>query len=171
MSSHMPSVSLTPREQDILRLMGSDLSNAEIAERLVVSPQTVKWYVKEIYSKLGVHSRDEALALFEEMAAPVERVPSEQHHLPALMTSLVGRGREIAALRGLLRDPAVRLVTLLGTPGIGKTRLSLEVAHRLIVEFPDGVCFVPLASVSDPALVADAALNALGLDLGGAAPA
>ncbi|MBL8147848.1 MAG: helix-turn-helix transcriptional regulator, partial [Anaerolineae bacterium] len=53
--------SFTPRERDVLRLIGDDLSNAEIAERLVVTPQTVKWYIKEIYSKLGVHSRDEAL--------------------------------------------------------------------------------------------------------------
>ncbi len=159
---------LTPREHDILRLMALDLSNAEIAERLVVSPQTVKWYVKEIYSKLGVHSRDEAIALAETLEVPTEsHVPSTLHHLPAPVTSLVGRTREITAVRTLLRDDDVRLVTLLGAPGIGKTRLSLEVAQRMTNGFPDGVVFVPLAPLSDPALVGDAILSALGLDAEG----
>ncbi len=167
-----PTASLTPRERDILRLMAEDLSNAEIAERLVVSPHTVKWYVKEIYSKLGVHSRDEALALADGLVdSTPELAQPELHRLPALVTSLVGRSREIAAVRALLRDPAIRLITLLGTPGIGKTRLSLEVAHRHNPDFPDGIVFVALASLTDPALVGDAMLNALGLEPGGAAPA
>ena len=92
--------SFTPRERDVLRLLGDGLSNPEIAERLVVSPQTVKWYVKEVYSKLGVHSRDEALALLDAIE-PVTEPPasSTSHNLPALVTSLVGRTYEIAALR------------------------------------------------------------------------
>ena len=164
--------SFTPRERDVLRLIGDDLSNAEIAERLVVSPQTVRWYVKEIYSKLGVHSRDEALALLDSLEEETEPAsPLASHNLPALVTSLVGRTYEIAALRALLRDPAVRLLTLLGPPGIGKTRLSIETAHRLITEFPNGVFFVALAPLSDPALVGDAILSALDLDASGTTPA
>ena len=72
MSGRAPSwfTALTPRETEVVRLMADDLSNAEIAERLVVSPQTVKWYVREIYSKLGVHSRDEALAMLDALEPP-----------------------------------------------------------------------------------------------------
>ncbi len=170
--SRSPLKPLTRREQDILRLMEADLSNAEIAERLVVSPQTVKWYVKEIYSKLGVHNRDELLALLDapEPApepAGVTAVSETIHNLRAPVTSLVGRSHEIAAIHALLMDPAIRLLTLLGPPGIGKTRLSVETAHRLLGDFPDGAFFVPLAPMTDPALVPDAIMAALGLDVGG----
>ena len=64
----LPAPTFTPRERDVLRLMQSGLSNAEIAEQLVFSAETVRGYVKAIYSKLGVHSRDEALALLDELA-------------------------------------------------------------------------------------------------------
>ncbi|MBK8022567.1 MAG: helix-turn-helix transcriptional regulator [Chloroflexi bacterium] len=67
---------LTRREREILRLMAQDLTNGEIAERLVVSPGTVKWYVKEIYRKLGVHSRDEAIAALGTQTAPAD-APAE----------------------------------------------------------------------------------------------
>ncbi|MBL8146273.1 MAG: hypothetical protein JNL34_07805 [Anaerolineae bacterium] len=167
-TTHTP---LTPRERDILRLLGQGLSGAEIAGQLVVSPQTVKWYLKEIYSKLGVHSRDEALALVEaEFPPEVEAAAPTPHNLPTATTPLIGRERELTALRALLRDPAVRLVTLLGTPGIGKTRLSVETAHRLIRDFPGGVAFAALAPLSDPALVVDVIARALGLEADGSAP-
>ncbi len=164
--------SLTPRERDILRLMAEDLSGSEMAERLVVSPQTIKWYIKEIYSKLGVHTRDEALALVDpsSLTDGADAAPA-RHNMPAPVTSLVGRARELTALRARLRDPAVRLVTLIGPPGIGKTRLSIELAQRMTSEFSDGVAFVALAPLSDPALVADAIALALGLDADGRAPA
>src|SRR6476660_6724712 len=53
---------MTPRELDILRGMVEGLTNAEIAEGLVRSAGTVKWYVKQLYSKLGVHGRNQAVA-------------------------------------------------------------------------------------------------------------
>ena len=159
--------SLTRREREILRLTALDLSNPEIAERLVVSPQTLKWYLREIYAKLGVHSREEAIAFidrFESAAAPEPEVVV--HNLPAPVTSLIGRRQEIATVRNLLRAPAIRLVTLLGTPGVGKTRLSVEVAYRLEPDFPDGIAFVPLAPISAPAHVGDAIVGVLNLDTG-----
>ena len=64
-----------------------------------------------------------------------------------------GREREIAAVLGLLRNPDVRLVTLTGAGGTGKTRLSLQVAADLLDEFEHGVWFVELASITDPELV------------------
>ncbi len=68
--------------------------------------------------------------------------------LPVPTTPLVGRDGELAELTALLRSPGVRLVTLTGPGGSGKTRLAIGVAQRLVEMFPDGVFFVPLAAVS-----------------------
>ena len=85
-------------------------------------------------------------------AAPL--VPPEPPtNLPTMLTPLLGRDHEVAAVRDYLAGPEVRLLTLTGPPGIGKTRLSLEVAAELRPHFPDGVFFVGLAPISDPALV------------------
>jgi len=84
-------------------------------------------------------------------------------HLPAPMTRLIGRQREVAALTTALRNPGVRLMTLTGPPGAGKTRLSLAVAKKLERFFRDGIYFVPLAPVSDPRLVLDGIARALGI--------
>lgn len=67
------------------------------------------------------------------------------YNLPMQPTTFIGRAAQVAALKALILDPAVRLITLLGPGGTGKTRLSLQVAHELLDHFSDGVCFVPLA--------------------------
>jgi predicted ATPase len=87
----------------------------------------------------------------------------EAARLTAPLTTLVGREPEIAAVAALLREPTVRLVTLTGPGGVGKTRLALAVAGELAGEFADGVAFVELAAVRDPALVGEAIVQALGI--------
>ncbi|WP_037683287.1 LuxR C-terminal-related transcriptional regulator [Streptomyces griseus] len=87
--------------------------------------------------------------------------PRRDCHLPVETTSFVDRRRELAAGRELLAR--ARLVTLTGPGGVGKTRLALRMAARLERAFPDGVRFVPLAGLHDPALVPLAAADALGL--------
>ena len=75
------------------------------------------------------------------------------HNLPVQPTPILGRERDVrAVLDRLLRDD-VRLVTLVGPGGVGKTRLAVEVAGEVAHHFADGVWFVPLATISDPALV------------------
>src|SRR5829696_1314473 len=82
-------------------------------------------------------------------------------NLPAPLTSLVGREREVVTLCDLLRRADVRLLTLTGPGGVGKTRLALRVAEEAARDFPDGIWFVPLASIRDPALVPSAIAQAL----------
>lgn len=91
------------------------------------------------------------------------RLLHRSHNFPAQLNSLVGREQEVAAAVALLRRAEIRLLTITGTGGIGKTRLGLQVAADLLNDFADGVCFVPLAPVSDPALIVPAIAQTLGL--------
>ncbi len=85
--------------------------------------------------------------------APAETRQAAFNNLPTQLTPLIGRQREIQAACALVLQPEVRLVTLVGTGGVGKTRLGLQIATELLVHFADGICFVSLAPLSDPGLV------------------
>jgi DNA-binding CsgD family transcriptional regulator len=145
---------LTSRELEILGLLAEGLSNREIAQKLVIAPGTVKWYNKQIYSKLNVHSREQAVEksrstgiLPAQPAVPGDHPSLAAHNLPAQITSFVGRQREISEVKKLLAGS--RLLTLSGPPGTGKTRLALQVASQVLHQFKDGVYFVELAPISD----------------------
>ena len=99
------------------------------------------------------------------LAAPAEP-PRGTSRLPAAPTPLIGRHLEVAAVAALLRRDDVRLLTLTGLGGTGKTRLALAAAAELAPELAGGAVFVDLAPVADPALLPAAIAQAVGADAG-----
>jgi hypothetical protein len=81
--------------------------------------------------------------------------------LPSQLTSFVGRQQELADARRLL--DGTRLLTLTGPGGSGKTRLAIQLATTVAADFPDGIAFVPLAPIRDPALVLPSIVQTIGL--------
>jgi predicted ATPase/DNA-binding XRE family transcriptional regulator len=88
--------------------------------------------------------------------------------LPEPPTTLIGRERDVAEVTDLLQREGVRLVTLTGPGGVGKTRLALAIAHRLLPAYPDGVVFVDLSALRDPFPIAPTVARAFGLREDGA---
>ena len=103
----------------------------------------------------------------EPTGSPAHERPATRS-LPVTSTSLIGREQDIADVATLLQSPGVRLVTLTGPGGVGKTRLAIAVAERLEDRYPRGAVFVPLASISDPALVLPRVAAVLGVAIDGA---
>ena len=101
---------------------------------------------------------------------PLETLDSHPHNLPAQPTPLVGRARELTVAGEMLLRDDVRLLTLTGAGGSGKTRLALQLAADLAGSFEDGVYLVALAPISDAALVAPAIAQTLGVREAGAHP-
>lgn len=95
--------------------------------------------------------------------APLKTLASRSDSLPVQPTPLIGREQEVATIGQLLRRQDVRLVTLTGPGGTGKTRLGIQVASELRDVFVEGVSFVSLAPISDPLLVMPTIAQALGI--------
>src|SRR5262245_22823083 len=153
-----------------------DLTQAELAERVSCSPDLIqkiesdvrrpsRQFAERLADCLGLDAAERvafvaaarAERATDQLTLPSQPVEHPQcspgHNLPAQLTTLIGREREVAAVVTLLRRADVRLLTLTGPGGIGKTRLSLQVAAELIEGFTDGVYFVDLAPIREPSLV------------------
>ena len=91
---------------------------------------------------------------------------SFKNNLPMQVTTLIGREQELEVASALLNRPDVRLLTLTGVGGVGKTRVALAVANELQDALADGIAFVPLAALSDSELVIPAIAGALGIRVG-----
>ena len=160
---------LTQRELEVLNLVASGLSNKAIAEQLVLSPNTVAWYVQQIFSKLHVNRRTEAVAVAREQGlldTPRQNPsPVNKQQLPRSATALIDRETEIKTITALLKDKDCSLLTLVGPGGIGKTRLALEVATQMAHDFTHGIYFVALQPLTSPENVLPVIASAVGIQL------
>jgi predicted ATPase/DNA-binding CsgD family transcriptional regulator/DNA-binding XRE family transcriptional regulator/Tfp pilus assembly protein PilF len=138
------------------------LSDLERGARRLPHPGTMQRLAGAL--ALGQAERAALLAAGRHTGVPSGGRPAGDRPAPALpvpLTSFVGRERELAEVRRLLGS--VRLLTLTGTGGVGKTRLALELAHTLADTYPDGVWLVELASLGDQNLVPRAVAGVLGV--------
>jgi predicted ATPase/DNA-binding CsgD family transcriptional regulator len=159
-STQMARAGISAREAEILTLVAEHRSNAEIGAQLFISVRTVETHVSSLLRKLGAPDR-RALADLAAELAWAERTSQALAGLPSPLSPFIGRTRERAELRDAVG--AHREVTAVGPGGVGKTRLALAVAADLAGDFADGVWFVDLVPVTDPAMVGSAVAAALGL--------
>ncbi len=163
-----------PREREILGMMAEGLSNKAIAERLYITTQTVRWYNKQIYSKLGTSRRTEAIALARRFglitddllaadeAGAVSGI-SSRYTLPLTNGPFIGRDEELAELSALLAEEGVRLLSVVAAGGMGKSRLSLELAHHLQAGYTHGAAFIDLTPARQPDDLLTLALDTLNI--------
>jgi predicted ATPase/DNA-binding SARP family transcriptional activator len=122
--------------------------------------------------ELGIEPDVQTRVLYERIQAgnlaPVARAPTPQHNLPAALTPFIGRDAELAELTALMPD--LRLLSLTGLGGMGKTRLALELARAQLQTFADGVFLVSLAPLTAASAIVPAIAGALGITVHGGDP-
>ena len=156
---------LSQREQEVLALLAQNLSDREIAARLFLAYATVKWYNRQIYNKLGVDNRQNAVERATLLGLLKSTTISDRpkHNLPAQLTPFIGRMGELEQLGQFIHQTSTRLITLLAPGGMGKTRLALEVAAEAAPKFSDGVYFIPLAPLTLAEQLITAVASSIGL--------
>lgn len=147
----VPALELGDEPEIVARLL--DLAAEARGEPLSGRSVTVSHTVR--------HERIESAEVSPVQSATAAAPPPA--HVPLASTRLIGRDPEVAEICERLLQPDIRLLTLIGPPGVGKTRLALEAAARLNAVFPDGALFVALAPIRDPALVAAAIAEVMGI--------
>lgn len=153
-------------------------SQEDVAEQLgeLVDKSTVSRWERGVAIPQP-HYRQKLAELFQTSVQELgvfngrEKYASKQFYkMPRRSTPLLGREQELEGIKNCLLQQGVQLLTLLGTGGVGKTRVGIEVASRLRQHFADGLCFVSLATVSDPDLVAPTLAQELEINESGKLP-
>jgi transcriptional regulator with XRE-family HTH domain len=165
---HRERLGLTQEELAERVASGVAVETISNVERGRVRPRRHTLHALNAALDLGEAERRALLATWQHPTARPSPAPSDgpaaTRSLPPWpATPLIRREREVASVAGLLRRPEVRLLTLTGVGGVGKTRLALEVADQLRETFPDGVIWVELAPLAEGALVAAAVAAAAGV--------
>ncbi|MDP9350852.1 MAG: tetratricopeptide repeat protein [Chloroflexota bacterium] len=153
-------------------LSARGISDLERGIRRTPQRETVRLLAEAL--GLSEREREQLDSAVERRGKPVTSLkpsvasPSPRHNLPVHLTSFIGREKVIEEVRGILLGPHVRLLTLTGPGGTGKTRLVLRVAGECLGSFPDGVWFADISPITDPGLVISAVAQALGVrEVGG----
>jgi predicted ATPase len=142
-------------------------------------PPPLSWVIERCLAKAPENRYFSTRDLVRDLMAIRDRLSDLSHkrpenrpsNLPVPSTAFVGRDKELSAVTQLLLRPDIRLATVSGPGGIGKSRLAIEVAREMADHFPSGVYFVPLAAVADHNLVALAIAQTLGVrETGGQPP-
>ncbi len=160
--NNTPYEPLTRREKEILSLVVSGITNREIAEELFIAHSTVRWFLRQIYSKLGAKDRVEAIKIAKQMDLGFSSI---KHNLPLQISPFIGREQELTDLDNLLNQHKVRLLTIFAPGGMGKTQLALEAARRQVSKYADGVYFISLAPLRDASQIVGAIADTLKLQI------
>lgn len=142
----------------MLAAVAQRLPNREIAEQLTLSARTVESHVSALLRKLALPDRRSLIELGQQLRASARRP-----RVSAPPVGLIGRDRELALGVERLDDPQLRLLSVTGPPGVGKTLFGLHLAHLSDASFPDGAVLVQLAAVRDPRQLLPAIADALGI--------
>ncbi len=124
---------------------------------------------ERLHNDLNTDPSHESVALYQRLCGretvsvlvPVARPTPSRRHLPVPLTELIGRTREIEEVLGLITNR--RMVTLVGSGGVGKTRLAIAVGEAVLSQFQDGVWFVDFSPLAEPNMAAQITANALGI--------
>jgi predicted ATPase/transcriptional regulator with XRE-family HTH domain len=162
LAQRVPCAVITLQKLEAGRRRPSKQMAERLAEHLGVTPEERPAFVRFARTEPGAH--------WPASLSPVAQLaswspwPRRLTNLPLPPTPLIGRDQEVATARERLLGDANRLLTLVGPPGVGKTRLAIQAGNSLLDDFGDGVYFVELAPVGDPNLVAATIAQTLGLN-------
>ena len=152
-------------------MIAGGLSNREIAEELFIAHSTVRWYIRQIYSKLGAEDRDQAIIFASQLGLETRQESGDEDtlartikNLPTQLNDFVGREQELHDLFAYARDPNIRLISIIAPGGMGKTRLAVALAEYIGANatntnqendhlFHDGIYFIDLTSIDQVELI------------------